>query len=107
MDARTLIAKARAMSGLTQRDLARRAGTSAAAICKYEAADQIPRFDTLARIVEAAGAELHCEIRPRQIIDVDRNARVLEDVLELAEHLPHRTSDELAFPPFTATARRN
>lgn len=106
MRADRLIARARAISGLSQRQLAERAGTSAAAICNYESGAQVPRFDTFVRIVEAAGVALVCDVRPaRGGIDVRRNARVLEDVLELAEHLPRARRGTLGFPPFAATAR--
>jgi transcriptional regulator with XRE-family HTH domain len=107
MEARRLVAKARARSGLSQRQLARRAGTSAAAICNYESGAQVPRFDTLVRIVEATGGSLVCEVWRRDpgTLDLARNARILEDVLDLADHLPHRATGDLEFPPFAATAR--
>ncbi len=57
-----LIAEARALAGLTQRELARRAKTSAAAIANYENGHQQPRFNTLVRLIEAAGFELRCRV---------------------------------------------
>lgn len=57
-----LIAEARVLAGLSQRELARRAKTSAAAIANYENGHQQPRFDTLMRIIEAAGYELRCKV---------------------------------------------
>lgn len=57
-----LIAEARTLAGLTQRDLASRAGTSASAIANYEAGKRQPRFDTVVRLIAAAGFELRCKI---------------------------------------------
>jgi transcriptional regulator with XRE-family HTH domain len=57
-----LIAEARVLAGLSQRELARRAGTSAAAVANYENGRQQPRFDTLMRLIGAAGFELRCKV---------------------------------------------
>ena len=102
-----LIATARARAGLSQRELARRSHTSAAAICQYEAGQRTPRVDTLHRIVAAAGASLHVQLRwPEPAgIDVHRNARILEDLLDLADHLPRHASKTLRFPALAARAR--
>lgn len=102
-----LIAAARDRAGLTQRQLADRSGTSAAAICEYEAGRRTPRVDTLERIIDAAGARLAVDVRwpERPVIDVERNGRVLEDLLDLVDHLPHRRDGRLTFPPFASQAR--
>ncbi|HMQ25623.1 MAG TPA: helix-turn-helix domain-containing protein [Acidimicrobiales bacterium] len=107
MTAAAVLAAARHRAGLTQRELAARADTSAAAICEYESGKRVPRVDTLERILSAAGARLDLEVRwetpPR--IDVEANGRVLADLLDLVDHLPHRRDDDLTFPPFAAQAR--
>lgn len=53
-----LIRVARRQSGLSQRELARKAGTSQAAIAVYEAGKRSPTLETLVRITRAAGFEL-------------------------------------------------
>lgn len=53
-----LITKARNNSGLTQAELASRAGTSQAAIARYEADRVSPSVSTLERVLRAAGEEL-------------------------------------------------
>lgn len=58
MDCATLIRIHRTRSGFSQRELAKRAATSAAAICLYETGQRVPRVDTLARILRATGATL-------------------------------------------------
>jgi transcriptional regulator with XRE-family HTH domain len=53
-----LIQEARARAGLTQRDLADRAGTSQAVISAYENARREPGFAQLQKVLAAAGFEL-------------------------------------------------
>lgn len=59
-----LIKLARSERGLSQRDLARAAGTSQAAIAAYERGRRSPTLDTLARIVKAAGMDLRIRFEP-------------------------------------------
>jgi transcriptional regulator with XRE-family HTH domain len=59
-----LIKLARYDTGLSQRELARRAGTSQAAIAAYESGRRSPSLDTLARIVRAAGQDLRIQVVP-------------------------------------------
>lgn len=53
-----LIREARHRAGLTQVELAERAGTSQPAIARYERARSMPDLATLHRLVEACGLEL-------------------------------------------------
>ena len=98
MDPATLIAAARRRSGLSQRELAARAGTSAAAICLYESGSRIPRVDTLARLLAATGTTL--ELRSRRPLDVDlaANGRDLVELLEVSDRLPTRSGRVLEAP---------
>ena len=57
-----LIREARERAGLTQADVARRAGTSQPAIARYEAGLARPRLETAQRCVEACGFELRIEL---------------------------------------------
>lgn len=59
-----LIKLARSERGLSQRELARAAGTSQAAIAAYERGRRSPTLDTLARIVRAAGIDLRIRFEP-------------------------------------------
>ena len=58
MDAATLLRKERRRRGLTQGELARRAGTSQAAVARYERGHVSPAVSTLERLLRAAGAQL-------------------------------------------------
>jgi transcriptional regulator with XRE-family HTH domain len=53
-----LVREARRRAGLSQAELAERAGTSQPAIARYERARATPDLATLQRIVEACGWEL-------------------------------------------------
>lgn len=57
-----LIRLARMESGLSQRELARLAGTSQAAIASYEGGKRSPTVDTLLRIVRATGRDLRIRL---------------------------------------------
>ncbi len=81
-----LLDEARRRTGLSQAELARRAGIPRSVLNAYERGNRQPGADALARILAAAGFELR--IAPG--IDLERNARALAEVLDLAESLPHR-----------------
>lgn len=53
-----LLRDARQAAGLTQRRVAERAGTSQAAVARYEAARALPDLDTLQRLLLACGRRL-------------------------------------------------
>jgi transcriptional regulator with XRE-family HTH domain len=84
-----LVREARARAGLTQAELAGRAGTSQAAIARYERADVLPSLETLDRLVRACGLELRFRLEPLRGDDqMDRRlAMSVEDRL--------RDNDEL------------
>lgn len=58
MEAPSLLRKVREASGLSQEEMARRAGTSRPTLSSYEHGRKSPSADTLARLVGAAGFEL-------------------------------------------------
>jgi len=99
VDAATAIRTARLRAGLSKRELARRARTSAAAIVAYEQGTRDPTVATLDRILSAAGARAELSVLPDRRPDRERAGRALAEVLELAEHLPRRrAARRLAYP---------
>ena len=90
MDCATLIRIHRTRSGFSQRELAKRAATSAAAICLYETGQRVPRVDTLARILRATGATLVVDAWTDAELDASVSGDILLQVLDLSEHLPSR-----------------
>jgi uncharacterized protein len=63
MDAPSIIKRARARVGITQSELADRAGTSQSAVAAYESGAKSPSVRTLDRIVRATGATLDVTVR--------------------------------------------
>jgi transcriptional regulator with XRE-family HTH domain len=59
-----LVRSARRSAGLTQRALAARAGTSAAAINRYEREKAVPDLATLERVLTACGFVLQLTMEP-------------------------------------------
>lgn len=92
-----LIAEVRRTSGLSQAELARRAGLPRSVVNAYERGARQPGVDALVRIVEAGGMRLQLAA-VRQEPDQERAGRLLAQVLDLAEALPHRRRGELAYP---------
>jgi len=89
-----LLVEARQLAQLSQAELARRSGLPRSVLNTYERGKRQPGADALAAILAAAGFELRLEPR----IDYERNARILSEVLDLAERLPWRPKKQLRFP---------
>ena len=109
MHGATVLTRARKRAGLTQAELARRAGTSQPVISAYEHGRRDPSIETLRRLVRAAGAELELGIGARATPDLppaaddDERAARLVDVLLLADAIPHRRRRGLTFPRIRST----
>lgn len=69
MTAATILRLARQHAGLTQRQLAHRAGVPQATVGRVEAGHITPRVDTLEQLLRAAGEELSAHPRPGAGID--------------------------------------
>jgi transcriptional regulator with XRE-family HTH domain len=105
MDVPTTLRHARERAGLTQAALADRTGTSQATISAYESGRKQPSVDTLSRLLDALDCRL--AIEPGRRVEPSREqhrraARVLADVLTLAEALPARREPALRYPRLTA-----
>lgn len=82
-------------SGLSQAELARRAGMPRSVVNAYLKGSREPGADALARLAAAGGFELRLGQR-KPPVDPERAGRILVQVLELAEALPFRPrSDRL------------
>jgi len=109
-----LIRLVRLQQRLSQRELARRAGTSQAAIAAYEAGRRSPTLETLARIVRAGGLDLR--IRLEALDDHDEwmsryQASLPRDVIEAShkrdrELLAAAQEERVATVPQTHRATR-
>ena len=103
MNTADAIRSARHEAGLTQAELAERSGTSQATISAYEHGTKTPTPATLGRVLGAAGRRLTtvpatCAVRIPRAAELERRARVLGQVIELAERLPAKRSQALRYP---------
>lgn len=84
-------------SGLSQAELARRAGMPRSVVNAYVRGKRQPGADAFARLAAAGGFGL--TLSPRKPpVDVERASKILVQVLELAEALPFRPRPELGYP---------
>lgn len=93
----SLVADIQRRSGLSQAELARRAGLPRSVVNVYLRGNREPGADTLARLAAAGGFDL--QLTPRKPpVDAERASRILVQVLELAEALPFRPRPRLEYP---------
>ncbi len=98
-----LLRQARRRAGLTQRALAERAGTSQSVVARIEGGRTDPSSETLLRLLEAAGAELRCQITERPVVD----SHMLDDVKRILSLRPEERLREVAgVDRFIQAARR-
>jgi transcriptional regulator with XRE-family HTH domain len=102
----SLVAEILRRSGLSQAELARRAGLQRSVLNAYLHGSREPGGGALLRIAAAAGMGLQVGAR-RPPVDPDRASRILTQVLELAEALPFRPRAEMEFPPLNQRLARS
>lgn len=96
-----LIHQVRDQAGLSQAELARRAGITRSVMNVYEKGKREPSAEMLSRILNAAGYMLTVKpIEPP--VDTARAGRILEQVIGLAEALPYRPKPTNEYPPLAA-----
>jgi transcriptional regulator with XRE-family HTH domain len=87
----------RAKSGLSQAELARRAGMPRSVVNAYVQGTREPGAEAIARLATAGGLELKLD-RRRPPVDAERAGQILVQVLELAEALPFKPRATLGYP---------
>jgi transcriptional regulator with XRE-family HTH domain len=88
LDAGALAREARLIAGLNQGELAERLGTTQSAVSNWERGRDVPRVDTLGRILQACGFE--ADITFRRHDDVDRS-----QIIRLLDATPDERLDQL------------
>ena len=86
-----LVRTARARSGLTQRDLARRAHTAQSVVARIEQGTTSPTWETLKRLLAAAGFELDALLGPA----IAESSHMLSDVQRILRLTPEERLLEL------------
>jgi transcriptional regulator with XRE-family HTH domain len=96
--AATLLAEIGRRTGLKHSDLARKAGLDRSVISAYARGRRQPSVAAIGRIARGAGLQL--ELAPAAgDASLERQARILEMVLDLAGSLPFKGRGELRYPP--------
>jgi transcriptional regulator with XRE-family HTH domain len=95
-----VLRRAREQAGLTQRQVAARAGVTQPVVAAYESGRRQPTLSMLTKLLWATGHRLDLVLHPiPRLPDPERSNRHLMLALDLAEHLPRRARHEpLAFP---------
>jgi transcriptional regulator with XRE-family HTH domain len=96
--AATLLAEIGHRSGLTQAELARRAGLDRSALSAYARGRRQPSVAALGRIAKAAGLKLEM-VPATEESAIEHAGTVLAQVLDLAGSMPYRPRPELEYPP--------
>jgi transcriptional regulator with XRE-family HTH domain len=78
MSAATYVNQARRAAGLSQRELSSRTGVPQSAIARIERGQQVPRADTLEKLLQACGFELRLGPARGGGVDTREIARFLE-----------------------------
>ena len=98
-----LLLEARSAAGLSQRHLARKAGTAQSVVARIELGETSPSWDTLIRLLRAAGYKLRPALE--QIPVVDKS--ILDDVPRILAMTPEQRLEEVAsVSRFLAEAQR-
>jgi transcriptional regulator with XRE-family HTH domain len=98
-----ILREARLRAGLTQRALARRAGTAQSVVARIEQGRTDPSTATLARLLAAAGFELRAELTPIAVA----GSHMLDDVPRILLLTPEQRLVEVRNASrFAAAARR-
>ncbi len=99
----TLLRAARERAGLSQRTLAQWAGTTQSVVARIERGATSPGWDTLQRLLRAAGFDLAAEIVPRPTA----RSHMMGDVARILRLSPEdRLREVAAVSRFLAGARR-
>lgn len=98
-----LLSKARKRAGISQRVLAERANTSQSVVARIELGTVSPSWETMVRLLAAAGFDLDATLQPRAV----RGSHMLNDVARILSLTPaERLAEVASVSRFAAAARR-
>ena len=98
-----LLGEARRRAGVTQRELARRAGTAQSVVARIERGQTDPSMATLSRLLAAAGFEVRTDLRALGVAET----HMLDDVDRILALTPEQRLLEVRnVSRFEAAARR-
>ena len=86
-----LLRQARTRAGLSQRQLAQRAGTAQSVIARIERGQTSPTWETLQRLLAAAGYDLATQLEPQVAV----GSHMLDDVPRILAMTPEQRLQEV------------
>ncbi len=89
--AASLLRQARTRAGLSQRALARRAGTAQSVIARIESGQSSPTWETLGRLLEAANVDMSAQLEPRVVV----GSHMLNEVAGILAMTPEQRLQEV------------
>jgi len=89
--AATLLRQARTHAGLSQRALARRAGTAQSVIARIEKGQTSPTWETLERLLAAADLDIHTQLEPLVVV----GSHMLNEVAGILRMTPEQRLQEV------------
>ena len=102
-NAAAVLLQARTRAGLSQRALARRAGTAQSVVARIEGGQTSPTWETLERLLAAADCAVNPEVEPLVVVE----PQMLDDVPRILALTPEQRLEEVAnVSRFLANARR-
>jgi transcriptional regulator with XRE-family HTH domain len=109
MRAAGLLRQARSRRGLSQAELAARAGTSQPVISAYEHGRRDPSTQTLGRLIAATGERLELRLAPHPPevpppTGPQEHATRLVDVLRLADAVPRHRRGRMTMPRMVSSS---
>jgi transcriptional regulator with XRE-family HTH domain len=103
LNAARLLRDARTRAGMSQRELAARAGTAQSVVARIEGGQTDPSLQTLVGLVGAAGFELVASVYPAAVT----NSHMLDDVARILRLTPEQRLLEIRnISRFECAARR-
>lgn len=99
-----LIRMARKRAGLTQAQLAEKAGTSQPAIARWEAGERDPGFDTLQRLIHACGLDLSIALNETYLHDLGLALRTRD--MTPGQRVEHMLAWTRSMEKFVRSVRR-
>lgn len=91
-DTAALVRDARSRADLSQRELARRAGTAQSVVARVELGQTSPTWETLTRILGAAGFDLDANLTVCPVV----GSLMLDDVARILSLTPEQRLEEIA-----------
>ena len=86
-----ILLQARTRAGLSQRALARRAGTAQSVIARIEQGRTSPTWETLQRLLAALGLEVNAQLEPRVVV----GSHMLAEVPGILRMTPEQRMEEV------------